>query len=98
MVRFHTHTSLVFLLLITLVRVALGGETQAHPTFEVVCPAFDDYCVLIKDGKTYRLKRRQLPEHLPIVRDHARCHIEFCVNADMEVIGLNPNYYMWRHQ
>ncbi len=67
-------------------------------TYEVVCPAFSDWCVLVKGDTAIKLTRDQLPEFIPISYEVERCHIEFCVNADMDVIGLNPNYFLWRHR
>jgi|AntDeeMinimDraft_5_1070356.scaffolds.fasta_scaffold17255_3 hypothetical protein len=89
-------TVLLAVLLILLVRYAYGNEPL--PTHEVVCPAFSDWCVYMKDGEALKLRREDLPEYIPIIYPLYTCHIEFCVNVDMEVIGLNPNYFLWRRQ
>lgn len=71
--------------------------TNIQKTYTLWCNPRGDFCDYTDDeGIDYRLRREELPEYIPIATDTSDCYMEVCHNTDMEVIGLNPNYHLFR--
>ncbi len=71
---------------------ATGGQT-----FDLWCNPRGDFCNYTDaDGVEYRLDRDELPNYIPIAEDTRDCNMEVCYDDNMDVIGLNPEYYLFR--
>lgn len=72
-----------------------GGQAQptsASKVFDIWCNPQGDTC----DYQNQQLTRNQLPQHIPQASDTSNCISEFCYATNgSDVIGLNPDYYIW---
>lgn len=65
--------------------------------YDLWCDPQGDYCYYTtNDGSEYQLTRDELLDYIPIAQDTSDCMMEVCYNADMDVIGLNPDYHLFR--
>lgn len=72
-----------------------GGYNDG--TYDLWCNPRSDYChYTADDGSKYKLTRDELLDYIPLAADTSDCMMEVCVNADMEVIGLNPSYSIFK--
>lgn len=70
----------------------LEGTTSADPeVFDVWCNPLADVCSYGGDD----FGRDALPDYFPMATDTSNCILEFCVNSDDQVVGLNPSYHLW---
>jgi len=71
-----------------------GGQTDE--TYDLWCDPRGDYCYYTTDdGTGYELTREELTTYIPIAQDTSDCDMEVCYDADMNVIGLNPQYHLY---
>lgn len=72
-----------------------GGQMAAatkQKTFEAWCNPQGDTC----DVDNNSVSREKLPAHIPFSTDTSNCNLELCYNSQEDVIGLNPDYYLWK--
>jgi hypothetical protein len=72
-----------------------GGQTAGaakQKTFQAWCNPEGDTC----DVDNISVSREKLPAHIPLSTDISNCNLELCYNSDEDVIGLNPDYYLWK--
>lgn len=72
-----------------------GGYNDG--TYDLWCDPRGDYChYTADDGSEYKLTRDELLDYIPLAVDTSDCMMEVCYDTDMEVIGLNPDYHLFR--
>ena len=94
---------LFYSLLPTAPAVGEGGHSPfvldiPSQTYDVVCPKRDNRCDYKTGKRTHVIERASLPRFIPLYRgaETQRCLLEFCYNEDQSVIGLNPEYHLWK--
>lgn len=75
---------------------AQATPSSTQTTYDLWCNPKGDVCLYTDEqGTEYRLSREELPNYIPMADDTSDCFGETCVNAEMNVIGLNPDYGVW---
>ncbi|MCY1450654.1 hypothetical protein D9M71_674800 [compost metagenome] len=73
-----------------------GGQIATantkQKTFQAWCNPQGDTC----DVDNVAVSREKLPTHIPFSTDTSNCNLELCYNSDEDVIGLNPDYVLWK--
>ena len=89
---------LMVLVVLVLVYIATVYGRQRDLTYVVYCPPHSDECIVTLNGVLTPMSRVEFPRHIPIASkaNSYFCYLEFCYNADLDIIGLNPNYHLWR--
>ncbi len=64
--------------------------------YDIWCNPKGDDCFLTTNSGGRKLTRERLRAHIPMADQTVNCSLEFCYNDDQDVIGLNPEYYLWK--
>ncbi len=75
---------------------SLKATPSSEGTYDVWCDPVGDACNITIDGGSDAIARDRLPEYMPMAKDTSNCNLEFCSNSDEDVIGLNPDYDLWK--
>lgn len=73
----------------------LTATPTAKGTYDVWCDQGDS-CSITVDGGDDMVSRERLPVYVPMASITKNCTLEFCYNSNQDVIGLNPEYYLWK--
>ncbi|MDM9586906.1 hypothetical protein [Pseudomonas asiatica] len=74
----------------------LTATPTSKGTYDVWCDPQDDSCSITIDGGDDMVSRQRLPAYIPMASTTNNCTLEFCYNSNQDVIGLNPDYYLWK--
>lgn len=72
------------------------ATATANGTYDIWCDPQSDSCDLTIDGGSDQVSRARLPVYVPMATKVDNCSMEFCYNSNEDVIGLNPEYALWK--
>ena len=74
------------------------SEVQvSKKVYQIWCDPEGDNCYLTTTASGIRkLARERLRAHIPMAEQSDYCSLEFCYNVTDDVIGLNPEYALWK--
>lgn len=75
---------------------SVKATPTATGTYDIWCDPQGDSCDLTIDGGSDQVSRARLPVYVPLASDTSNCSMEFCYNPKQDVIGLNPDYHLWK--
>ncbi|WP_282397111.1 hypothetical protein [Pseudomonas sp. PS01298] len=75
---------------------SVKATPTASGTYDIWCDPQGDSCDLTIDGGSDMVSRDRLPVYVPIASDTGNCSMEFCYNSNQDVVGLNPDYHLWK--
>ncbi|HBO5770283.1 TPA: hypothetical protein L4599_002754, partial [Pseudomonas aeruginosa] len=74
----------------------LTATPTANGTYDVWCDPQGDSCSITIDGGDDMVSRERLPVYVPMAKAANNCTLEFCYNSNQDLIGLNPEYHLWK--
>lgn len=75
---------------------SVKATPTANGTYDIWCDPQGDSCDLTIDGGSDQVSRARLPVYVPLASDTSNCTMEFCYDSKQDVIGLNPDYHLWK--
>jgi hypothetical protein len=75
---------------------SVKATATANGTYDIWCDPQSDSCDLTIDGGSDQVSRARLPVYVPMATIVDNCSMEFCYNSNQDVIGLNPEYALWK--
>lgn len=71
-------------------------QQYSKKIYDIWCDPEGDNCYLTTTTGGRKLSRERLRAHIPMADQSAYCSLEFCYNDTDDVIGLNPEYALWK--